>query len=94
MNKDAASPVQRTEKISFQFDGIEVGAFEGETIAAALLRARITHLRDAPNSKKPRGMFCVMGVCQECVVIVDGKIVEACRSKASDGLIVNRVHYV
>ncbi len=94
MNKGAVSQVQRSEKISFQFDGIDMDAYEGETIAAALFRAEVSHLRDAPNSKNPRGLFCVMGVCQECVVSVDGKIVEACRTNVSDGLIVNRVQYV
>lgn len=94
MNKSAALPVQRTKRISFEFDGIEVDAYAGETIAVALFRAGITHLRDAPNRKSPRGMFCVMGVCQECVVSVDGKNVEACRTGVTKGLIVNRVQYV
>lgn len=94
MNEEAAPLIQRTEKISFQFDGGEVEAYAGETIAAALLRAVTTHLRDAPNGGRPRGMFCAMGICQECVVEVDGQIVEACRAEVKPGLTVKRVQYV
>jgi predicted molibdopterin-dependent oxidoreductase YjgC len=39
-------------------------------------------------------MFCGMGVCQECVVEVDGKKTEACRTKVKAGLIVRKATYV
>lgn len=94
MSKANAPLIERTEKISFQFDGVAVNAYSGETIAAALLRAEITHLRDAPSSGTPRGMFCAMGVCQECVVKVDGKIVESCCAVVTKDAIVERVKYV
>lgn len=86
--------IERSEYISFQFDGKSYQGYAGETIGAALLRAGVTHLRDAPNSKTPRGMFCIMGACQECVVEVDGRKVEACRTDVSDGLIVKRAPHV
>ena len=83
--------IERSREISFQFDGEQINGFEGESIAVALLRAGIIHLRDAPNSGSPRGMFCVMGICQECVVEIDGKKQESCRTKVRDGLSVNKV---
>lgn len=94
MSKDIQSQVERSKEVKFEFDGVEVRGFDGESIAAALLRAGHTHLRDAPNSKTPRGVFCVMGVCQECVVDVGGSMKEACRTSVSDGMIVKRVAYV
>ncbi len=93
MSRTQPDQIERTKEISFHFDGVEVAGFVGETIAAALLRVNISNLRNAPNGGD-RGMFCVMGVCQECVVKVDGKIVEACRTEISDGLNVERVTYV
>ena len=82
--------IERSEEISFEFDGKSYKGFAGESIAAALLRVGVTHLRDAPNSATPRGMFCVMGACQECVVEVNGRKVEACRTKLSTGLKIER----
>ncbi len=93
MTSHTPYPIERTKEISFQFDGVMINGYEGESIAAALLRAGITAIRNAPNTKTPRGMFCVMGVCQECVVSIDGKTREACRTTVSDGLIVERVIY-
>jgi ferredoxin len=64
--------IRRAAEITFQFDGDEFTAFDGETISAALLRSGQKNIRSAPTGA-PRGMFCGMGVCQECVVEVDGK---------------------
>ncbi len=94
MNNPLSGIIERTREISFQFDGVTVSGYEGETIAAALLRAGIINIRNAPNGADARGIFCVMGVCQECVVKVNGKIKEACRTEIKDGLVVERISYV
>ena len=86
--------IVRTEEILFEFDGETYNGFAGESIAAALLRVGVTHLRDAPNSQTPRGMFCVMGVCQEGVVEINQRRVEACRTKVSNGLKIKRASNV
>lgn len=91
MSNSIQSQIERTKEVKFEFDGEEVQGFDGESIAVALLRAERIYLRDAPNSKTPRGMFCNMGICQECVVEIDGRKKEACRTSVSDGLIVKRV---
>ena len=75
-----------TPLVRFRFDDVEVEAYEGESIAAALLAAGVTTLRRAPADDAPRGAFCWMGICQECVVRVDGVAVEACRTAVVDGL--------
>lgn len=82
--------VQRAPCLEFLFDGQLIVAHQGETVLAALMRAGIKHLRDAPADGSPRGAFCCMGLCQECVVLVDGNTVESCRQLVSDGLIVER----
>ena len=82
------SQIKRAEEIRFKFDGQTIKAHNGETILVALMKNGIHHLRDAPSDGKPRGAFCCMGLCQECVVKVDGKLVESCETIATDGLIV------
>ena len=39
------------------------------------------------------GMFCAMGVCQECVLLIDGQRREACRTSVAEGLEVRRISY-
>ncbi|MDG1859669.1 MAG: (2Fe-2S)-binding protein [Emcibacteraceae bacterium] len=85
--------IERTPEITFYFEGEKFSGFEGESISAALLRAGILNLRTSPSGKA-RGMFCAMGVCQECVVEVDGKKLESCRTLLSEGLNVMRAEYV
>ena len=83
--------IQRAPRLEFLFDGQPVQAHQGETVLAALMRAGTKHLRNAPTDGSPRGAFCCMGLCQECVVLVDGTIVESCRQLVADGLVVERV---
>ena len=63
-------------------------AIEGETVAAALTAAGVTALRRTRNGE-PRGVFCGMGVCHECLVTVDGRRAQrACMTKVRDGMVV------
>lgn len=75
--------------VQFRFDGRVYLAEAGDTIAAALLRAGVRQLRRAPSGGAPRGLFCCMGICQECVVEVDGIHREACRTPVTAGMVVN-----
>lgn len=58
--------------ISFTFDGKEVNGYEGEPIAAALKAAGLMVHRYTQKEHKPRGIFCAIGRCTDCVMIVDG----------------------
>ncbi|WP_137178019.1 (2Fe-2S)-binding protein [Roseomonas sp. AR75] len=79
--------VARGPAVTIQVDGRAVPAFAGESIATALWAAGIRRLRSSPGGA-PRGMFCGMGVCQECVVEVDGATMPACQARVADGLVV------
>jgi predicted molibdopterin-dependent oxidoreductase YjgC len=71
--------------VRLSFDGNEIDALEGETIAAALAAKDIVAVRQA-RSGAPRGPFCGMGVCFDCLVTVNGeRDVRACRRRAQDG---------
>jgi predicted molibdopterin-dependent oxidoreductase YjgC len=53
-------------------DGREIRARDGDTVAAALLAAGIKHIRTTPVSGQPRAPYCLMGVCFDCLVTIDG----------------------
>jgi aerobic-type carbon monoxide dehydrogenase small subunit (CoxS/CutS family) len=52
-----------------------------------LWAAGIRRLRGSPGGA-PRGLFCGMGVCQECVVEVEGATLPACQTRVADGMVV------
>lgn len=58
--------------ITVTFEGRPIRARRGETIAAALTAAGVLGLRRTRTGGE-RGIFCGMGVCQDCRVIVDGR---------------------
>jgi predicted molibdopterin-dependent oxidoreductase YjgC len=58
--------------VALTVDGKPVSAREGDTVAAALLAAGIDHSRTTPVSGAPRAPYCMMGVCFECLVSIDG----------------------
>lgn len=61
---------QRGRPIQIEVDGEPVQAFDGETIAAALIASGRKVFRHT-SSDRPRGIFCGMGACFDCVVQVD-----------------------
>jgi predicted molibdopterin-dependent oxidoreductase YjgC len=80
--------IKRAPLVEFIFNGRAVSGHVGETVFTALTRAGILQLREAPEDGAPRGAFCCMGLCQECVVEIAGKSVESCRQPVLDGLVV------
>ncbi len=79
------------EAVPFTFEGEPVAAFRGESIGAALWAAGHRALRNSPVLGMPRGMFCAMGSCQECVVLVEGVARTACNTPVQAGLAVRRL---
>jgi glycine/D-amino acid oxidase-like deaminating enzyme len=80
-------PVGRS--ITLHFDGSLIPALDGETIAAALSAAGIVAFRRSASGG-PRGLYCGMGACFECLVTVDGRIGQrACMTKAADGMVIS-----
>src|SRR4029453_2768487 len=73
----------RTE--SFTFHGAEIPFLPGQSIAAALLAAdvRVTRI---PRRSRPRGLFCGIGVCCDCLLTVNGQPnVRSCLQPARAG---------
>ena len=56
----------------------------GDTVAAALIAAGIRVCR-VTESGQGRGLFCGMGICQECVMTIDGERLRACMTSSATG---------
>ncbi|MFF5438659.1 (2Fe-2S)-binding protein [Streptomyces achromogenes] len=54
------------------FDGRPLRALPGQTVAAALWAAGVTAWRGTRGTGEPRGVFCGIGVCFDCLVTVNG----------------------
>jgi predicted molibdopterin-dependent oxidoreductase YjgC len=70
-------------------DGRQIQARAGESLAAALLADGVRVFRTMPDSAAPRGYFCGVGRCTDCLVVVDGDLsVRACVTQVRDGMVV------
>lgn len=78
----------RAERIGIRFDGASVPAIPGETVAATLSASEILAFRRTASGA-PRGLWCGMGACFDCIVTVDGRAGQrACMVKARGGMVV------
>lgn len=77
---------ERGATIDFTFDGRHVTARPGQSVAMALWDAGVRALRESPRDAAPRGVFCAIGICQECVVLIDGVRRPACTTLVRPGL--------
>ena len=68
-------------------DGRAIEAREGDTVAAAMLAADIETCRTTPVSGAPRAPYCMMGVCFDCLVTVDGVgNRQGCLTRVTEGM--------
>lgn len=82
-----AGSVARGRPAQITLDGHPVLAFEGESVAAALLAAGQPRLRLTAVRREPRGVFCGIGACFDCATTIDGaRNVRACQTPVRDGM--------
>jgi D-hydroxyproline dehydrogenase subunit gamma len=82
--------LERGRPVSVLLDGRSVVAYEGETVAAVMLAEGELVLRTTVGGE-PRGIFCGIGVCFDCLVVVDGVPgTRACMTLVYDGIDVRR----
>ena len=80
-------------RVTLVIDGRNVEAREGDTVAAALLDAGLEHCRTTPVSGAPRAPYCMMGVCFDCLVTIDGVgNRQACLLRVREGMRVDVQH--
>lgn len=77
--------------VTILFEGRPVRARAGESVATALLAAGIVAQRTTPVSGAPRGPYCLMGACFDCLAVVDGMGgVQTCLVPVREGMRVER----
>jgi predicted molibdopterin-dependent oxidoreductase YjgC len=84
-------PDAQARRLSFTLDGEAVEGQEGDSVAAALLALGIAACRTTAVSGTPRGPYCMMGVCFDCLVEIDGAgNRQACLVRLREGMAVAR----
>ena len=73
VTKHPILPEEAPCDVTIYVDGKEIPAKAGEPIAAALLAAGIRVFRKTAKKGYPRGIFCGIGRCTDCVMTVDGQ---------------------
>jgi predicted molibdopterin-dependent oxidoreductase YjgC len=78
--------IERGAPISIRVNGASVEAYAGENLATVLMAAGYRVFRQTDASESPRGLFCGMGTCFDCLVTVDGLTNQrACVTEARAG---------
>ena len=75
------------ESLTIFFNGKPVRAYEGDSVAAALIAAGVRVFRKSGKRHEPRGIFCAIGHCTDCAMQVDGvENVRTCITPVRDGM--------
>lgn len=79
----------RSERVTVYYEGRAVSAYEGDTVAAALLGAGVRIFSRSFKYHRPRGPSCLSGQCGRCSMIVDGRPhVRTCQTLVRNGMII------
>jgi predicted molibdopterin-dependent oxidoreductase YjgC len=85
---EAATPA---DTVTFQFEDQVITAPAGISVAAALLLSGVGPFRATPVTSAPRAAYCMMGVCFECLVEIDGRPSrQSCLTQVRQGMTVRR----
>lgn len=73
------------------FEDRTIVARKGDSVAAALLAEGVLDVRVSASGGDPRAPYCMMGVCFECLVEIDGVASrQACMTTVADGMVIRR----
>ncbi len=79
--------VERSESFELECDGVMIKAYEGETVAAALMAAGIRITQMTAKRDESRGICCGMGLCYSCIMVIDGvPNTRTCQTLARPGM--------
>lgn len=81
--------IEDKEMVTIEVDGKKIKAQKGEMIIAALIANGIRINRYTLKKKEPRGIFCGIGQCTDCVMVVNGRInVRTCITPVVDSMVI------
>jgi len=93
LNHPILGPLPPVRRVKIRVDGREITALEGEPIAAAVAAAGIRVHRYTAARSEPRGIFCAIGQCTDCVMTVNGvPNVRTCITPVVEGMVVETQH--
>ncbi|MTD15534.1 (2Fe-2S)-binding protein [Nakamurella sp. YIM 132087] len=73
--------------MSFTFAGRPVPFEPEQSVGAALIATGVLSWRRTRFGNRPRGLYCGIGVCQDCLITIDGRPNQrACLVPAADGM--------
>ena len=79
--------------VTVVINGRSIAVPQGESVAAAVLVENIGFTRTTPVKQQPRAPFCMMGVCFDCLMVIDGvPNQQACMVQVCDGMRIERQH--
>ncbi len=82
-------PLPASETVTICVDGEAIAARRGETIAAALVAHGRVQFRRTERRHEPRGIYCAIGKCTDCVMTVNGvPNVRTCVTLVEDGMVI------
>ena len=80
-------PANPADSVEIWVEGQAVIARAGDSVAAAVLAAGLGPTRTTPVSGSPRAPYCMMGVCFECLMEIDGQPnTQGCMTPVADGM--------
>lgn len=86
-SSDMLPAIQRGERVNLTVDGKSIEAYQGETVAAAMLAAGIRTFHKSHKHQQPRSLYCGMGICYECLVTINGVHAQrACITLVKEGM--------
>ena len=86
VNRRVEKGVKRGSHFEIDVDGEKIIAFEGETVASALIAAGRRTFRRTTKKNHNRGMYCGIGLCYECMMVINGvPNTRACQTLATPG---------
>jgi predicted molibdopterin-dependent oxidoreductase YjgC len=79
--------------VSITFAGRTLQARAGQTVAAALMENGVRSWRRTRHRERPRGLFCGIGVCFDCLLTIDDRAAQrACLVPVRDGMTLGNHH--
>ncbi|MDR1605017.1 MAG: (2Fe-2S)-binding protein [Gracilibacteraceae bacterium] len=86
-NHPILGPAAPGREVVFFLDGVAATGLEGEPLAAALKAAGVAVHRYTKKHRRPRGLFCAVGRCTDCVMVVNGRPnVRVCVTPLEEGM--------
>ena len=82
---------ESSDAITISFEGTKIRVAPGQSVASALLAEGHLVFRNSMVRGQPRAAYCMMGVCFECLLVIDGQTSQqACLIQVREGMEIRR----